>query len=114
MASRRACSRGARRSDGTDRHGDRRPGRATDDDGDGLAAATDVVPLLGDNYFPPSVSDEESLAGPAIALIFPVLVLLITCTNVSALLAGLGVARRRDTAVRLALGAGRRRVVRHS
>ena len=78
----------------------------------GMIASTDVVPLIATNYFPPSGATGERSAGPVIQLMFPVLILLITCTNVSALLAGLGVARRREIAVRLALGAGRRRIVR--
>src|SRR4029453_2763240 len=40
------------------------------------------------------------------------LVLLVACTNVSALLVGAAVARRREVAIRLSLGASRFRVVR--
>ena len=75
------------------------------------APSTDVVPLLADNYFPPS-GETPGVVGRAVTLLIPLLILAITCTNVSALLAGLAVARRREIAVRLSLGAARRRVVR--
>ncbi len=40
------------------------------------------------------------------------LVLLVTCTNVSALLTGLATARRHEIAIRLSLGAARTRLIR--
>ncbi len=73
--------------------------------------STDVVPMLAGNYFPPS-GEAPDVMGRVTTLMIPVLILLDTCTNVSTLLAGQALARRREIGVRLALGASRRRVVR--
>ena len=75
------------------------------------ARSTDLVPMLAGNYFPPS-GETPSAIERASSLAMPILILLVTCTNVSALLAGLAIARRHEIAVRLTLGAARRRIVR--
>ena len=57
----------------------------------------------------PSGDRTETIAGIALVA---ALIVVITCTNVSALLLGRAAARRREVSIRLALGATRRRLVR--
>jgi predicted permease len=75
--------------------------------------SADVVPLLASNDQVKTQSDRiEDLAVLGAITLIGLLILVVTCTNVSTLLVGLAAARRQEIAIRLSLGAARGRLVR--
>jgi predicted permease len=72
--------------------------------------SAEVVPLLADNLEPAFEANARfvKLAFGVLGL----LTLLVTCANVSSLQTGLALARRRELAIRMSLGAARVRVIR--
>ena len=75
-----------------------------------LEPSTEVVPLLSANGDPMFERDVRAM-GFAVGLL-ALLVLAVTCTNVSGLLTGLATGRRHEIAIRLSLGAARGRLIR--
>ena len=71
---------------------------------------SDVVPMLSVNHDVNSGKHKTQMRVVIGGL--ALIVLLVTCTNVSALLAGIAIGRRREVAIRLSLGAARARVLR--
>jgi predicted permease len=70
----------------------------------------DVATMLGANI-DPSFDDTIYLLGAMLGGL-ALIILLVTCTNVSALLTGMASARRQEIAIRLSLGAARSRIIR--
>jgi predicted permease len=74
------------------------------------APSTDVLPLRAASDDPMFERDVKRISA-GVGLL-ALLVLLVTCTNVSALLTGLASARRHEIGIRLSLGAARGRLIR--
>ena len=76
---------------------------------DQTVRTTDVVPLRANTELP---LNPDALLNILILSTGGLLVLLVACTNVSALVVGAGMSRRHEIAIRLSLGASRMRLVR--